>query len=62
MVKVLCVLYDDPVSGYPHSYPRDSIPKIEAYPGGQTTPTPRAIGFTPGTLLGSVSGGLGLKN
>ncbi len=26
--KVLCVLYPDPVSGFPPKYARDSIPKI----------------------------------
>src|SRR6202161_1607200 len=61
MAKVLCVLYDDPVEGYPKSYARDGIPKIERYPGGQTTPTPKAIDFKPGTLLGSVTGELGLR-
>ncbi len=60
MVKVLCVLYDDPVGGYPQSYPRDGVPTLDHYPGGQTLPTPSAIDFTPGELLGSVSGGLGL--
>ena len=30
MAKVLCVLYDDPVEGYPTTYARDSIPKIES--------------------------------
>jgi len=61
MAKVLCVLYDDPVTGYPKSYARDDIPKITGYPGGQTAPTPHAIDFTPGQLLGSVSGELGLR-
>jgi formate dehydrogenase len=61
MAKVLCVLYDDPVVGYPTSYARDDIPKLERYPGGQTLPTPKAIDFTPGDLLGSVSGELGLR-
>jgi formate dehydrogenase len=61
MATVLCVLYDDPVDGYPPKYARDDIPEIERYPGGQTTPTPRAIDFTPGELLGSVSGELGLR-
>jgi formate dehydrogenase len=61
MAKVLCVLYDDPVAGYPTTYARDSIPNIERYPSGQTTPTPRAIDFKPGELLGSVSGELGLR-
>jgi formate dehydrogenase len=61
MAKVLCVLYPDPVDGYPKSYARDSIPKIDHYPDGQTTPTPKKIDFTPGKLLGSVSGELGLR-
>ena len=61
MAKVLCVLYDDPVDGYPPRYARDEIPRIERYPDGQSTPTPKRIDFTPGELLGSVSGALGLK-
>jgi len=61
MSKILCVLYDDPVDGYPPAYPRDEIPKIERYADGQTTPTPERIDFTPGELLGSVSGELGLR-
>ena len=42
MAKVLCVLYDDPVDGYPTSYPRDDIPTIDRYPGGQTRAHARA--------------------
>ena len=61
MSKVLCVLYDDPVNGVPKSYARDAIPRIERYPGGQTAPTPKKIDFTPGELLGCVSGALGLR-
>ncbi|WP_275629964.1 NAD-dependent formate dehydrogenase [Pseudomonas sp. 273] len=61
MAKVICVLYDDPVDGYPTRYARDDLPKLECYPDGQTLPTPEAIDFTPGTLLGSVSGELGLR-
>jgi formate dehydrogenase len=61
MAKVLCVLYDDPVDGYPPAYARDDIPKVERYHDGQSAPTPDAIGFTPGELLGSVSGELGLR-
>jgi formate dehydrogenase len=61
MAKVLCVLYDDPVGGFPNSYARDGIPNIDRYPGGQTAPTPKRIDFKPGELLGSVSGGLGLR-
>ena len=61
MANVLCVLYDDPVDGYPPAYARDEVPAIDRYPDGQTTPTPEAIDFTPGELLGSVSGELGLR-
>jgi formate dehydrogenase len=61
MAKVLCVLYDDPVDGYPPTYPRDDVPKIESYPDGQTAPTPDGLDFTPGELLGCVSGELGLR-
>jgi len=61
MSKVLCVLYDDPVGGYPTSYALNQIPKLDRYPGGQTLPTPKAIDFKPGELLGSVSGELGLR-
>ena len=61
MAKIVCVLYDDPIDGYPTSYARDDVPKIDVYPGGQTAPTPSAIDFVPGALLGSVSGALGLR-
>jgi formate dehydrogenase len=61
MATVLCVLYDDPVDGYPKSFARDDVPKIARYPGGQAAPTPKQIDFKPGELLGSVSGGLGLR-
>ncbi len=56
MAKILCVLYHDPILGFPASYERDDIPSIDHYPGGQTVPSPSAIDFKPGELLGSVSG------
>lgn len=61
MAKIVCVLYEDPVTGYPRTYARDDIPDIDRYPGGQSTPTPKSIDFRPGQLLGSVSGELGLR-
>ena len=62
MSKILCVLYPDPINGYPPTYPRDDIPKISVYPNGQTTPSPKtALGFKPGQLVGCVSGELGLR-
>lgn len=60
-MKIILVLYDDPVKGYPKTYARDTIPKIDHYPDGQTTPNPKKIDFKPGQLLGCVSGALGLR-
>jgi len=45
----------------PKGYARDNIPKISQYPNGQLAPDTDNIDFIPGALLGSVSGGLGLK-
>lgn len=61
MAKIICVLYDDPITGYPQSYPRDGIPELDRYPDGMSLPTPRHIDFKSGDLLGSVSGELGLR-
>jgi formate dehydrogenase len=61
MAKILCVLYPDPVSGYPPAYARRGLPTLSGYPDGQSLPTPEAIDFVPGALLGSVSGELGLR-
>jgi formate dehydrogenase len=61
MAKIVCVLYDDPAGGYPKNYARDDLPKLDRYPDGQTLPTPKAIDFKPGVLLGCVSGELGLR-
>ena len=61
MAKVVCVLYDDPVAGYPSSYTRADVPTLEHYPDGQSLPTPQRIDFKPGELLGCVSGELGLR-
>ena len=61
MAKIICVLYDDPVDGYPKSYARDDVPKLERYPDSQTLPTPKNIDFKPGELLGCVSGELRLR-
>jgi formate dehydrogenase len=59
--KIVCVLYDDPIDGYPPKYARDDIPKLSRYPDGQTLPAPSGIDFKPGELLGCVSGELGLR-
>ena len=60
-MKVLCILYDDPKNGMPTSYPVKDLPKLDKYPDGMTLPTPKAIDFNPGELLGCVSGELGLR-
>lgn len=61
MAKCVMVLYPDPVGGYPPTYARDTIPVLDSYPDGSTLPTPSGIDFTPGELLGCVSGALGLR-
>jgi len=61
MAKIVAVLFADPTTGFPPQYARDSIPVIAQYPNGQKLPTPKALDFTPGALLGSVSGELGLR-
>ena len=60
-MKVLCVLYDDPKGGMPKAYPLSDLPKLEKYPDGMTLPSPKGRDFTPGELLGCVSGELGLR-
>ena len=60
-MKILCVLYDDPKKGMPKTYPLSDLPKLEKYPDGMSLPTPKGRDFTPGQLLGCVSGELGLR-
>ena len=50
--KILCVLYDDPVDGYPTQYARESIPELKQYPDGQSMPSPTKIDFN--TILGTL--------
>ena len=60
-MKILCVLFDDPVDGFPPAYARQDIPALTRYPDGMTLPTPAGQDVTPGELLGCVSGELGLR-
>jgi formate dehydrogenase len=60
--KVVSVLYDDPITGYPTTYSRSSIPSITRYPDGQTTPNPKKSLGQEVKLYGSVSGELGLRD
>ena len=60
-MKILCVLYDDPINGMPKNYPLGDLPKIDKYPDGMTLPSPNGRDFKPGELLGCVSGELGLR-
>ena len=45
----------------PKTYPIADLPKLEKYPDGMTLPSPKGRDFTPGELLGCVSGELGLR-
>ena len=60
-MKILCVLYDDPKDGMPTNYPMNQLPEILKYPDGMSLPSPKGRDFTPGQLLGCVSGELGLR-
>ncbi len=60
-MKILCVLYDDPINGMPKNYPLGDLPKIDKYPDGMSLPSPNGRDFKPGELLGCVSGELGLR-
>jgi len=74
-LKVLASLYADPKAGYPPKYARDSVPFVPDYPNvgtdgvgagkrDQTAPYDgdfSKVDFTPGELLGCVSGELGLR-
>ena len=60
-MKILCVLYDDPINGMPKNYPLGDLTKIDKYPDGMTLPSPNGRDFKPGELLGCVSGELGLR-
>ncbi|MHB9849151.1 NAD-dependent formate dehydrogenase [Streptomyces krungchingensis] len=62
MAKIVCVLFPDPADGYPPRYARDTIPVIDGYAGGQALPRPEGLDFSPGELVGSVSGELGLRS
>ena len=61
LMKILCILYDDPKGGMPKSYALSELPKIDKYPDGMTLPSPKGRDYTPGQLLGCVSGELGLR-
>jgi len=39
MAKLVCVLYVDPIDGYPKAY-RGNLLKIDLYPGGESVPAP----------------------
>ena len=56
-----CVLYPDPQQRLPATGGARFATHITGYPDGQTLPTPKHVDFTPGQLLGSVSGELGLR-
>ena len=58
-MKILCILYDDPKTGMPNSYPLNDLPSLEQYPDGMSLPSPKEIDFN--QLLGCVSGELGLR-
>ena len=61
MAKCVMVLYPDPVDGYPPQLRARQHPDDPRLSRRRTVPTPSKIDFTPGELLGCVSGALGLR-
>ena len=61
MAKILCVLYDDPVDGYPILMRAPICPKSIVIRVARHCRRLKAIDFKPGALLGSASGELGLR-
>ena len=51
MAKVLCVLYDDPVTGYPTGYARDGDPEHRPLPRRPDGTQPRGPSGTCGVLV-----------
>ena len=43
MAKIVCVLYSDPVGGYPPKYFPDSMPSLQRYPDDESLPTLGAL-------------------
>ena len=54
-------LYDDPVDGYPKSYPRADLPN-RSLSRRPNVADPEGDRFQTGRMLGSVLGELGLRN
>ena len=52
MAKILCVLYPDPVTGYPAGLRAGRHPGIDHYPGGQTVAHPVGDRLHPGRAAG----------
>ena len=50
-MKILCILYDDPINGMPSQYARDDLPKLDKYPDGMTLPSPSSVHLPPAELL-----------
>ena len=59
-MKIFGILYNDPKSGMPVSYPHNTLPNREEYADGMSLLSPKGIDFTLGRLLGYVSKELGL--
>ena len=61
MAKVVCVSTTIPSTDIQSHMRAMTFRRSTKYPDGQTAPTPQAIDFKPGEMLGSVSGELGLR-
>ena len=59
-MKISCILYNDPKSGMPVSYPHNALPNREEYTDGMNLLSPKEIDFTPRRLQNYISRELGL--
>ncbi|MDG1355585.1 MAG: hypothetical protein P8P90_04990 [Opitutales bacterium] len=59
-MKISSILYNDPKSGMPVSYPHNALPNREEYTDGMNLLSPKEIDFRPRHLQGYISRELGL--
>ena len=62
MAKVVCVLYDDPVDGYPTKYARDGLPKLDRYPAARRFPRRRPLTLNQGSCSAACPANSGYGN
>ena len=62
MAKVVCVLYDDPVDGYPKSYAREIFPRSIIIPTARLCRRPKRSISSPGHCSAAYPANLACAN